>query len=452
MGNAHLFSLFAFHIQQLCRAVIGFLAEFNGIKNKVLMGYFNDAFCSTYKESKLKKMGFLVANPSGKDEYEKFGFISSRGTGTLDEVGVFIESEGTPYTEIDADAFVDAYKDSKNGDFNILQSVSQKGMSDDWKKCDNYATVSYKTKEGGAVDCPESEAEWHDTDPTSGNLLPKKWVEKEVEHKVYKCCGHCGGHIYPTTDMIQYMTYEGLAQIDGFKTIPYGETATSIIGDAATKAILAKIGLSDSEVKGLTDADQLLVAALRLREPLTAKEHSSLIRERYKNAVRGDDKEGEISTITFLEWRAHWNSEAKGWFSIFPSSPKSLINSIRRTALYTAAGIVDWAASKAKDLFNKLLVKTGLKDPSDIEPEDEDVGYVDEEGLTEDEYEFEGWFTPDGLGYSEAIDELYDFYGSFYDDGFQEAIETWEDFDVIFDENYVKLKDKTINIPPNYGN
>lgn len=278
----------------------------------------------------------------------------------------------------------------------------------------------------------------------------------------YVCFGHCGGHIYPTADMIEMMTYEGLAQLDGFKTTHF-ESLSSILGPAAVDGIAAQIGLSDQydrytkaieENKFDTINEIEIQTILNLTEPLintstieTSKR--TYLRKRYLSSTQAGSKESKYEHISLTEWRVYWSDQAKGWFSLFPSSPKGLLQNISKTFIYNAAGIVDAVTDKIQTAARWAFRKV-LGDDSEKKRQDEDY-YIDEKNELEDVFEFTGWFTEDGMDYDEnAMDELDSFYGSFYDDCFETSLDLWDSFDVIFDERYIKLKDKEVKVPAGY--
>ncbi len=113
--------------------------------------------------------------------------------------------------------------------------------------------------------------------------------------RVAYCKGHCGGHITPITDIVQMMTYQGLARLDDFKTTHY-LTTEEVLGQDLTSVI------------NLTDA----------------------IRKRFMA-----DADSRFATVH--RWRMYWYTEAVKWYTPMPRSIWGLGSTLWNKALAFAA-------------------------------------------------------------------------------------------------------------------
>ena len=238
------------------------------------------------------------------------------------------------------------------------------------------------------------------------------------------------------------MTYEGLMQLDGFKTTHF-VTLDSIfgsdfmeyvggIGEASLSAeTMAKLDNPDDPLtklfmKGNYEA-KYVAGLLALDAPyINSSNFSEAIAKKYGT------NNGEV--VSQATWQAYWASMAKDWFSIFPSSPKGFVHSVEKWALFNLAGIVDKTTSVAFPALIKLATKLGI--PGAAEAGDIINSIKDPEDITDDDKDltsFTGWFDDGGSTYSYQIDELKGFYGSFYEDGYKMSPDAWESFDVEFD-------------------
>lgn len=271
---------------------------------------------------------------------------------------------------------------------------------------------------------------------------------------IHLCGGHCAGHIYPNSDLIQMMTYEGLMQLDSFKTTHwvtiydiFGKSFIDYLGavgeanmDTATSSALANA--NDPITKkfvnaGINSADVKVVAGLlALDKPfVTSSNAADHIAERY--GTIGGEK------VSQPMWQLYWATTAKQWFSIFPSSPQGVLNSISKSILYKAAGIMDGTTSKIFPALIKVANLLGIPEADtaqDMLDAAKDVEPDDDEDLTA----FEGWFDSTGANYSYHNDELSSFFGDYYGDGYEMSLDAWEGFDVKFDPSIIPEKPKYI--------
>ncbi len=117
--------------------------------------------------------------------------------------------------------------------------------------------------------------------PNPGDgLHTHKWNDADggCYVRVAYCKGHCGGHITPVADIVQTMTYQGLARLDDFKTTHF-LTVKEVLGKDITSVL------------NLTDA----------------------IRKRFMA-----DADSRFATVN--KWRYYWYSESVKWYTPFPRS------------------------------------------------------------------------------------------------------------------------------------
>lgn len=98
------------------------------------------------------------------------------------------------------------------------------------------------------------------------------------------CKGHCGGHLQPTVDIVEKMTYEGLAQDDGFQTTHF-VTAQEVLGD------------------DWTDSTFLMRKLLTTINPIDS----------------------------IKEWKQYWEKQSNRWFKPYPRSLGGFIKSVDKS-------------------------------------------------------------------------------------------------------------------------
>ena len=503
-------------------------ASVSGRTNEQIITMYNH-FINAFDEKTLKDMGFCAdANvPSTATKEEKYAIVSA--TGGTESYNIGIRMVHNPdeklITGMKVDDMLKQYRAGRGSHLSSFDSEEQNRYQEsEWKECNNYTYLyAYDEREADAGGDPVSWPYWSKRHDLDDNFMPEwfsakyddntpmlkkddsykcgHWEENGQEgwytgfgsnadssgqrtgynYRMAKpfivCCGHCGGHIRPSTDMIQMMTYEGLAQLDGFKTIHW-ESYQTIISPAVYSLILSealrqqyptddklyKAAVDNynniqKDVKsgwflGYEEAFEIEMAAIsELKEPvINSSNKKKYLKARYESLfAQGNNNDYTYDqTVTFLEWRAYWNDQSVQWFAVFPSSPKGLVQSIARTTLYKAAGIVDKVTGWVNGLLKKVKQNLGLAVEETTKEEDlEHV--IDEKEQYEDIYQFTGWFTEDKKDYDEsAMAELKDLYGSYYTDAFESGIELWQDFGVTFDDKYIKLDKDKVNVPPNF--
>lgn len=263
-----------------------------------------------------------------------------------------------------------------------------------------------------------------------------------IEDTVYVCAGHCAGHLIPSTTVIQRLSYEGLAQGDGFKTT-YWITEREIMGENAYTDVSQTIfGLG----RVLGEADDAMMQVTELRTNIALKYSTG----------------GRMPTLP--EWKLFWIKRAQGWFSIIPSGPRAFYTVIGKRFIYAAAGGIDFFTNNMADFLENVFINhTGVLAAIEqynenivialrmeaVDPMDETTSHGDNNAR--DNLGFQGWFAPASdydypTRYNQsAMSELRMFYGSFYDNngnivyqdpqkGFLVGVRNWKEFDVYFPE------------------
>lgn len=265
-----------------------------------------------------------------------------------------------------------------------------------------------------------------------------------IEDTVYVCAGHCAGHLIPSTTVVQRLSYEGLAQGDGFKTTHW-ITEREIMGENAYTDVSQTIfGLG----RVLGEADDAMMQVTELR---------ANIRLKY----------GTTNMPTLPEWKFFWLKRAQGWFSILPNSPRAFFTVIGKRFIYAAAGGIDFFTNNLADFLQNVFIdhKKVWDAFMDYQYNKADyilkiLGYEEADPMKEetlgdgslrDNLGFQGWFAPASdypypTRYNKSyMSELRTFYGSFYDEngnivyqdpqkGFLVGVRNWKEFDVYFPE------------------
>lgn len=283
----------------------------------------------------------------------------------------------------------------------------------------------------------------HDKNGTCARHWQCNCERYHIEDTVYVCAGHCAGHLIPSTTVIQRLSYEGLAQGDGFKTTHW-ITEREIMGENVYTDVSQTIfGLG----RVLGEADDAMMQVTELRTNIILK---------YGTGQR---------MPTLPEWKLFWIKRAQGWFSIIPSGPRAFYTVIGKRFIYAAAGGIDFFTNNLADFLENVFINhTGVLralqaqrdkiisealDKEAADPMNETTEFGDNNAR--DNLGFQGWFAPPSdydypTRYSQSVmSELRMFYGSFYDSngniiyqdpqrGFLVGVRNWKEFDVYFPE------------------
>lgn len=224
----------------------------------------------------------------------------------------------------------------------------------------------------------------------SGTGGHEPW-EDETNHGCWKtvsiCGGHCGGHITPLINIVQKMTYEGLAQDDNFKTT-YWLQAEEVTNSA---------GYTCSGMFGLLD------------------------------------KLVEDNIVTVGQFRSYWMVKCNTWFSPLPRSPYSFYKTIGKSMIRSFCEAWDAVAG----LFNKFLgnITGGLAGGSTEEPADEPLesnNWLEKESENGDKWQWDGWWSDPYTIDISLISEMESYTGTYKDNEFESGKKNWADFDVQF--------------------
>lgn len=277
--------------------------------------------------------------------------------------------------------------------------------------------------------CGEEERDGHyenaDGDETTGEALNATWVEGhhhdigcydlssfECEHgKAYQgtgghapwnsqddhgcwktvaiCGGHCGGHVVPLINIVQKMTYEGLAQDDNFKT-PYWLEADEIVNSA---------GYQFGGMYGFID---------------------SVI---------------EDNIVSVGQFRSYWMGKCNRWFSPMPRSPYTFWKTIGKNMIINFCNAWDTVAGVFNDILSKMT--GGLAGNTGQEYEDGDGMLDSDDWVKKDEGEndhwmWKGWWIDENTIDKTLITEMESYTGTYKDNEFEAGVKNFADFDVQF--------------------
>lgn len=201
------------------------------------------------------------------------------------------------------------------------------------------------------------------------------------------CPGHCGGHIVPLVNIVQKMTYEGLAQDDNFKT-PHWLQAEEVINSA---------GYKYSGIYGFLDS------------------------------VIGDN------IVSVGQFRAYWLIKCNTWYSPIPRSPFCFGKTIIKEKIEEFCKMWDFSTN----IFNLLLNKAtggiaGNYEPEKVAKDEKENGWSKKDETENDLWLWGGWWIDPFTIDESLMSELYSFTGHFYDNEFEAGKKLWRDFDVTF--------------------
>lgn len=218
------------------------------------------------------------------------------------------------------------------------------------------------------------------------------WIS-ESDHGCWKtvaiCGGHCGGHITPLVNIVQKMTYEGLAQDDNFRT-PYWLQKEEIVNSAA---------YAGSGIYALLDT-----------------------------AI------GE-SVVSVGQFRAYWKLKCNSWFSPIPRSPYSFYKTIGKNMIANFCKAWDNFADAFNNLWAGLFGGGGGGDSSS-EDDDKfavtDDEWKEEDATSHDLWGWPGWWHDNNKIDTMLISEVEDFGGSWKRDQYKIGIGNWGEWKVTF--------------------
>lgn len=291
---------------------------------------------------------------------------------------------------------------------------------------DSYLNVEediWKTEEGGTCDhvhvlechpliCTLSESTpIAQIDPASGEILNKDEIDNAHKHGVscydttpgnticghkhepwqgkdnpgcWKtvciCPGHCGSHLDPKINIVQKVTYRGLADEDNFGT-PYWLTYEEIVGAGGA--------LSGGMYEML-------------------------------NGFLTNDSD----VVTVAKFRGYWYGKITQWFSPLPRSPWGFYKKIGEHYIETYVKVCDGFLEAIGDLFKYFF--------GDEDEKEERVGNKEgwnqsmEDGAEPDKWDWEGWWNKRGEFDYSLFDEVAALYGSWEEDQYKASTQFWK--------------------------
>lgn len=187
------------------------------------------------------------------------------------------------------------------------------------------------------------------------------------------CAGHCGSHLDPQVNIIQKVTYEGLAEDDNFKSPKW---------------------LTVEEIKAANGA------------------FSGGIFNMLQNFFMSEENE----VITVAKFRAYWYSKVTQWFSPVPRSPWGFYKKIGEHKLmaYLEAcdTVTEWVQNVIDCIFKRDDgVPIGKNDPSREGWAYEDGKNAVDDPDNQDKWRWDGWWQSDHEFDKTLYDELSSMYG-----------------------------------------
>lgn len=223
------------------------------------------------------------------------------------------------------------------------------------------------------------------------------WVS-ESDHGCWKtvaiCGGHCGGHITPLVNIVQKMTYEGLAQDDNFRT-PYWLQKEEIVNSA---------GYQYSSIYTMLDT------------------------------IIGNN------IVSVGQFRAYWKLKCNSWFLPIPRSPFTFYKTIGKNMIANFCKAWDGFADAFNNFWSGLFGGGGESDEED----DDKFAVSDEEWTSEDQdtedlWGWSGWWLDHDQIDTMLVSEMEDFGGSWYLDKYETGRGNWAEWDVQFGRCGVSL-------------
>lgn len=228
----------------------------------------------------------------------------------------------------------------------------------------------------------------------------KEWHSKEDPgcwKTICICKGHCGGHIQPQINIVQKVTWKGLAEDDNFKTTHW----------LTVEEVTSSGGMLTGGVYGLLDA--LL--------------------------------EDHVATVA--QFRAYWYGKCNVWFSPMPRSLYGFAKKVTLSYIMTYVRVIDGATEFIDTLFHGgFKIKCGLrngdmdenghvhyhtidcwKDPKTYEVSDSYEVNPDEGDVES----WDGWWDTEGEFIWSYYDEASWMIGYWEEDRYANAQGNWED-------------------------
>lgn len=214
--------------------------------------------------------------------------------------------------------------------------------------------------------CGHDHAEWHSEED------PGCWKTVAI------CGGHCGAHITPLVNIVQKMTYEGLAQDDNFRT-PYWLQREEITNSAA---------YAGTSIYGLLD------------------------------------KVVEDHVVTVGQFRAYWKLKCNSWFVPIPRSPYAFVKTMTKSYISMFCQAWDNFAEGFNNIVRNMFgVENNASEPKDT---------WDPIGTQLDLWGWPGWWKEPNQIDTMMISEMEDFGGAWRKDQYKLGIANWKEFQVEF--------------------
>ncbi len=269
------------------------------------------------------------------------------------------------------------------GEVSIAENPSSHWVEGHTHTASCYDLTSFECEHGKAYASTGGHKPWEEV--TTETYNPGCWKTVSI------CGGHCGGHVVPLINIVQKVTYEGLAQDDNFKT-PYWLQAEEVTNSAGYK---------------------------------------------YSGIFAFLDTLAEENIVTVGQFRSYWMMKCNSWFSPLPRSPFSFAKTIGKDLIRGFCEAWDSIA----DGFNKILdnlsggamgnYESDFEAPESPQILDTDE-WIEKNADKNDLFVWPGWWLTEDTIDNTLISQLYSFTGAYYDEEFRVGKENWSDFDVEF--------------------
>lgn len=271
-------------------------------------------------------------------------------------------------------------EEETNGSEGYYDEVSQTYV--EGEPAHHHDISCYDTSEGSVI-CGHHHVPWTSKDS------PGCWKTVAI------CPGHCGGHIEPQIDIVQKVTYEGLAEDDNFET-PHWLTYEEVVSNEPD-------GVSGFVVSVF---EQGLFNTL--------------------NDMQGED------IMTVAQWRSYWYSRIEKWFSPLPRSPYNFFKKMGERYLGFYVQSIDAAATGVKAFFKWIGGEADTLseawDDSYSEVHNNDDRMSDENSKSEtNDHTWEGWWEKPMVFDENLYDEIAGLFGSWEEDKYEASESLWEE-------------------------
>lgn len=217
----------------------------------------------------------------------------------------------------------------------------------------------------------------HHHEPWAGKDSPGCWKT------VCICAGHCGSHIDPKVNIVQKVTYKGLADDDNFKTTYW---------------------LTIEEINGVGGA---------LSGGMFEMLNSFLTNEN--------------DIVTVAKFRSYWYAKVTQWFRPMPRSPWGFYKKLGENYIVKYLEACDGFIDAIEGIFTRIF-GTAEKNEKKTDGQGEWTQSMEEtDDSGPDKWQWEGWWQERHVFDESLFDEVSTFYGSWEEDQYKASEEWWKE-------------------------